>query len=280
VENVSQKFLKIKIYWYNNSMILLPIFIFILGLVIGSFLNVVILRMNTGRSVAKGRSKCARCSTTLSWYELIPVFSFLGLRGKCKTCSNSISFQYPLVELITAITFTVLYAGAIAIYGLTLVAALIFVFSAAIAALLIIIFVYDIRHTIIPDTAVYLFIILSLVSILWKMFTIPNFSAGTAIFYGVFVALPFFLLWAFSKGKLMGFGDVKLALGMGWLLGLVGGYSAILFSFWIGGLAGLFLLGISRKYNMRSEIPFAPFLILGTFIVGVCGITILTLFHL
>jgi len=236
--------------------------------------------MNTGRSVAKGRSKCARCSTALSWYELIPVFSFLGLRGKCKTCSNRISFQYPLVELITAIVFTILYGAVINTYGLTGVAAVIFIFSATIAALLIIIFVYDIRHTIIPDVAVYLFILLALVSIIWRLFTVPGFAAGTAIFYGVFVALPFFLLWAFSKGKLMGFGDVKLALGMGWLLGLVGGYSAVLFSFWIGGLVGIILLALSRKYNMRSEIPFAPFLILGTFIVGVFGVTIFTLFNI
>jgi len=78
----------------------------------------------------------------------------------------------------------------------------------------------------------------------------------------------------------MGFGDVKLALGMGWLLGLVGGYSAVLFSFWIGGLVGIILLALSRKYNMRSEIPFAPFLILGTFIVGVFGVTIFTLFNI
>ncbi len=261
-------------------MLLLPLFVFILGLIIGSFLNVVILRMNTGRSIATGRSKCARCSTTLSWYELIPVFSFLGLRGKCKTCRNHISFQYPLVELITAIVFTILYTTVIASYGITPVAGLVFVFSAAVASLLIIIFVYDIRHSIIPDMAVYLFIILSLLSIVWHLFTVPGFSPFGAVFGGVLVALPFFLLWALSKGTFMGFGDVKLALGMGWLLGVTGGFSAVLFSFWIGGAAGLFLLGISRKYSMRSQIPFAPFLILGTFIVGVWGVTIFSLFQI
>lgn len=261
-------------------MILLPIFIGILGLIIGSFLNVVILRMNTGRSVAKGRSKCARCNVTLSWYELVPVFSFLGLRGKCKTCNAPISFQYPLVELITAITFTILYTTIIFSYGLTLVSFITFVFSAAVASLLIIIFVYDIRHTIIPDQAVYMVIILGLLSIFWHLLTVPGFAAATAVFDGVLVALPFFLLWALSKGRLMGFGDVKLALGIGWLLGLVGGFSAILFSFWIGGLVGLFLLALSRKYSMRSEVPFAPFLIMGTFIVGVWGITIVSLFQL
>lgn len=261
-------------------MILIPIFIFILGLIIGSFLNVVILRMNTGRSVAKGRSACARCNVQLQWYELIPVFSFLGLRGKCRSCKKQISFQYPLIELITAIIFTTLYTAIILSYGFTGTAAIVFLFSATIAAILIVIFVYDIRHTIIPDHAVYFFIILALVSIVWKVFTVPGFQAGPAIVYGVVVALPFFLLWALSKGQLMGFGDVKLALGMGWLLGLTGGLSALLFAFWIGGLVGLFLLAISRKYSLRSQIPFAPFLIIATYIVAVYGVTIFSFFQL
>jgi len=265
---------------YNVTMVLLPVFIFILGLIIGSFLNVVILRMNTGRSVATGRSSCARCNTTLSWYELIPVFSFLGLRGKCKNCKKQISFQYPLVELITAIIFTILYTMVIATHGVGVAALLVFLFSATVASLLIVIFVYDIRHNIIPDTMVYLFIVLSLISIVWSAFTIPGFQIGTAVVAGVAVALPFFLLWYFSKGAMMGFGDVKLALGIGWLLGLVGGYSVILFAFWIGAIVGLFLLGLSRKYSMQSQIPFAPFLITATLIVGVWGVTVLSLFQL
>jgi leader peptidase (prepilin peptidase)/N-methyltransferase len=261
-------------------MLWLPVFIFILGLIIGSFLNVVILRMNTGRSVAKGRSACARCNTTLSWYELIPVFSFLFLRGKCKTCKARISFQYALVELVTAIIFTTIYTNIILSTGFTLISLAVFIFSAAVASVLIVIFAYDIRHSIIPDHMVYLFIVLSLVSIVWKLCTVPGFQAGMAVVDGVAVALPFFLLWYFSKGRVMGFGDVKLALGMGWLLGLVGGMSAMLWAFWIGAVVGLLLLGLSRRYSMRSEIPFAPFLIIGTFMVSVWGVTILSLFQL
>ncbi|MDB5188742.1 MAG: prepilin peptidase leader peptidase (prepilin peptidase) / N-methyltransferase [Candidatus Nomurabacteria bacterium] len=261
-------------------MLWLPVFIFILGLIIGSFLNVVILRMNTGRSVAKGRSACARCNATLSWYELIPVFSFLFLRGKCKTCKARISFQYALVELVTAIIFTTIYTNIILSTGFTLISLAVFIFSAAVASVLIVIFAYDIRHSIIPDHMVYLFIVLSLVSIVWKLCTVPGFQAGMAVVDGVAVALPFFLLWYFSKGRVMGFGDVKLALGMGWLLGLVGGMSAMLWAFWIGAVVGLLLLGLSRRYSMRSEIPFAPFLIIGTFMVSVWGVTILSLFQL
>ncbi len=261
-------------------MVFLPLFVFIFGLIIGSFLNVVILRLNTGRSIATGRSACARCSAPLSWYELIPVFSFLGLRGKCKTCSKPISFQYPLVELLTAIVFMFIYTSVIATYGLSIIALAIGIFSAIVASLLLVIFVYDIRHTIIPDLLVYLFIIASLIAILWQTFTVSGFNPGIAIVNGVLVALPFFLLWYFSKGKFMGFGDVKLAIGMGWLLGLTGGVSAVLFAFWIGGIVGLFLLALTRRYSMRSQIPFAPFLIAGTFIVGVWGVTVFSLFQL
>ncbi len=155
-----------------------------------------------------------------------------------------------------------------------------FLFSATVAAILIVIFAYDIRHGIIPDHAVYAFILLSLLSILWRAFTVPGFHSGPALVYGVLVALPFFLLWAFSNGRLMGFGDVKLGLGIGWLLGLLGGFSAVIFSFWIGGLAGIFLIALTRRYHLRSQVPFAPFLILGTFIVGVWGTTIFSLFQL
>ena len=127
-------------------MVFLPIIIFGLGLIIGSFLNVVILRLNTGRSIAKGRSACPRCSNTLSWYELIPVFSFLGLRGKCRSCKAPISFQYPLVELLSAIIFVLLYSKIFLVEGFSFLTLLSFVFACTVASLLLVIFVYDIRH--------------------------------------------------------------------------------------------------------------------------------------
>jgi leader peptidase (prepilin peptidase) / N-methyltransferase len=258
-------------------MIFLPLLIFVFGLIIGSFLNVVILRMNTGRSIARGRSKCAHCNRVLAWYELIPVFSFLGLRGKCRTCNTEISFQYALVELVTAITFVVAYIKIVINGGFTIYSWIAFAFSLVISALLMVIFVYDLRHKIVPDTVVFPFILLALLSILWKSSMVPGFLGGNALVNGVVVALPFFLLWFFSKGRFMGFGDVKLALGIGWLLGLAGGFAAILLSFWFGGIAGLFLIAISKKYGMKSEVPFAPFLIMGVFIAGFWGVTITTL---
>ncbi len=259
-------------------MILLPLIVFALGLLIGSFLNVVILRMNTGRSVVTGRSACARCSRTLAWYELIPVFSFLGLRGKCRTCRQPVSFQYPLVELTTAIVLIICYSRLVIIGGFVAGAWISFAFASVVACMLIVVLVYDLRHKIIPDSVVYPFILLSLVSVGYQTVMIPGFSLWAALLGGVLVALPFFLIWYFSKGRAMGFGDVKLALGMGWLLGLAQGYSALVVSFWIGGIAGLFLIALNRKYNMKSQVPFGPFLILGFAIVALWGVTISTLF--
>lgn len=259
-------------------MALLPVIVFLLGLLVGSFLNVVILRLHTGRSMVHGRSSCARCDRTLQWYELIPVFSFLVLRGKCRTCRREISFQYPLVELATAIVFVVLYTQIVIPMWFLWSAWIAFVFAAVVAALLMVIFVYDLRHKIIPDVVVYPFILLAFLSVIWRAVMVPGYGVGAALFEGVVVALPFFLLWYFSKGKAMGFGDVKLMLGIGWLVGLAKGISVLLLSFWIGGIVGLLLIGATRRYGMKSEVPFGPFLIVALFIVTVWGVTIHSLF--
>lgn len=260
-------------------MVFLPIVVFLGGLLVGSFLNVVILRINTGRSVVTGRSACARCNRTLAWYELVPVVSFLGLRGKCRTCRQGISFQYPLVELCMGIYAVLAYTKYVLGGYFTTSAWIAFVFASVVAAMMIVITVYDLRHKVIPDAVVYPFILLSFVSIIWRAAG-GDFDAGKAIVDGVVVALPFFLLWYLSKGRLMGFGDVKLMLGIGWLVGLVMGYSVIVFAFWIGAVVGLALIALSRKHGMKSQIPFGPFIIAALFIVTLWGVTLETLFPL
>lgn len=252
-------------------MVALPILIFIFGLIIGSFLNVVILRMNTGRSSAKGRSMCMRCSRPLEWHELIPVFSFLMLRGKCRTCKAHISYQYPVVELLTAIAFVLLYIKFPVLMAFSALSWLIFLFGSIVSALLIVAAVYDGRHKILPDAVIYPFLLLAIARIAVGAVMGSIDAPLQALVDGVLVGLPFFLLWAFSKGKLMGFGDVKLALGIGWLLGLSGGYAAVIFSFWIGAIFGLFLIALTSKHSMKSQIPFGPFLIAATLIVVLWG---------
>lgn len=240
----------------------MSLIIFIFGLIIGSFLNVVILRYNTGRSIS-GRSACLVCSKKLAWYELLPLLSFLVLRGRCRSCHSPISWQYPLVELGTAVIFTLTHLYLAPVYNFPLFLLLVFASS-----LLIVIFTYDLRHQIIPDFFVFLFILAGLFyPLLLAGSMIENFTWSLSGAF--FTALPLFLLWFISAGRWLGFGDVKLALGLGLFLGPGGGLSALFVAFCLGAVIGLVLIALSHlpsfkllKYNMKSAVPFAPFLIL------------------
>lgn len=244
---------------------ILIIFAILLGAIIGSFLNVVILRYGTGRGL-NGRSGCLSCGGKLHWFDLIPIFSWLFLRGKCRKCNSRISAQYPLVELATAALF-----GLIFLYTDLSIA---FIWYAIICALLVVIFVYDIRHKIIPDSFSFAFMGMAFVQTLYML---PphfwNYTFGWLDFLaGPIIAAPFYLIWFFSKGRMMGFGDIKLMLGIGWFLGFVNGIFAVMLAFWIGAIFGILLILVNRlkkgasRITIKQEIPFAPFLILGILI--------------
>ncbi len=244
---------------------ILGIFIFAFGTIIGSFLNVVILRYGTGRTLG-GRSICAVTGKTLRWYELIPIVSFIIQGGRSRYSKTNISLQYPLVEfatgvlfLLTAIKFLPLMAFKPELY-ITNLLFYFFIFS-----FLIMIFVYDLRHKIIPDSFLYPLAI----AIFAAMFILPlflgadiNWSIVPALLAGPLVAVPIFLLWSITRGRGMGFGDVKLVIPLGWLLGLSSGFAMLLLSFWAGALAAIPLMLFAGK-KMKSEIPFGPFIILG-----------------
>lgn len=243
------------------------ILVFIFGTIIGSFLNVVVLRYNTGVSFVTGKSKCFSCSKDLHWYELIPLFSFLMLRGKCLKCNSKISYQYPIVEFITGMIFVGMFIK----FGLTPILPLYLLVS----SLLIVIAVYDFKHMIIPDTMVIIFAILSFMVLymtnsLSSFLSISNISLD--LFAGPILFAFFAFFWLVSGGKWMGFGDAKLAIGVGFLLGLSGGIFAIMLSFWIGAIVSLSLILLQKikiakfKLSFKSEIPFAPFIILSVFI--------------
>ena len=256
------------------------LFVFLLGLIIGSFLNVVIYRYNTGFSLG-GRSQCFACGKTLQWYELVPVFSFLFQRGKCSGCGSKISWQYPLVELTTGLLFLGIWSLNFSSF---LVPFYLFVWS-----LLVVIAVYDLRHKIIPDGLVFGFAGLSFVTLITRAL-LPRFHnfelmlVANGILAGLVLAGFFWFLWFISKGKWMGFGDAKLSLGVGLLLGLQLGVSAIVFAFWIGAIVGLLLILLSKLWpgwqsvSMKSEIPFAPFIIIGTALVFFFQINVFQLF--
>ena len=254
--------------------IIFYIFVFIFGTIVGSFLNVLVLRYNTGVSIARGRSFCFSCGKKLGPLELIPVLSFVLQGGKCKGCHSKISWQYPIVETLTGLLFVgvfIKYLGLTGIYFDTWYV----IISLIIMAVLVSITVYDLRHKIIPDGLVVTFGVLALIKIgvdFFSMIATPYEIKSHLIYYliaGPILALPLFLIWFFSKGKWMGLGDPKLVLGIGWFLGPVMGLSAIILAFWTGAVYGLVLLTLSKfkwhglKINGQTEVPFAPFLVLG-----------------
>jgi leader peptidase (prepilin peptidase)/N-methyltransferase len=245
---------------------LLTTIFFALGLIIGSFLNVVIFRLNTERSFG-GRSGCMTCQNQLTWYELIPVFSFLGLGGRCRNCKVKISLQYPIVEFISGFIFAGLFLKFQDIFFFnTLVFSFTYAFYATTFSLLLVIAVYDFRHKIIPDALAFVVGILGFVGLfLFNSYGFyPHLPSILEFLSGLFISVPFALLWLISRGTWMGLGDAKLAIGLGWLLGLSRILSGVVVAFWIGAIAGIFLVAFSKKYKMKSELPFAPYLVLGT----------------
>lgn len=248
----------------------------IFGLLIGSFLNVVILRFDTGKSIAKGRSVCFSCGKTLAWHELVPLVSFLAQLGRCKGCGTRISWQYPLVELSAAVAFPLAYIKALEFYAPAPVPA--FLVISALLSLYIVIFVYDVRHKVIPDLFSYGAAVaaLGLVAIEFRVtgaVDLARLVAGPALF------LFFFSFWFASRGRWMGLGDGKLALSVGFALGLSGGAAAILLSFWIGAATSLFLMLFERirgkrGLGLKSEIPFGPFILAGFLISFLWGVDI------
>ena len=322
--------------YYISMTIYLSITFFIFGAIIGSFLNVVLYRFNTGKGLG-GRSKCSSCKRVLSVRDLFPIVSWVMLGGKCRTCKSKISAQYVLVEIFTAILFLFVYlknASTLDAYPLIFIVSV--SISMVIMSLLVLITVYDLKHKIIPDEFSYSFAVISFLLIFLNFncensqicLGLPSVSSGffsldTALILlsGVFVAFPFYFIWLVSGGRWMGLGDGKLALGIGWLLGIKYGFSAIVFAFWIGALISLIVMGgvaimkfISKKIEKRqelhlkggysrgnhvsgrahkslsafssgiknissvkfqSEIPFAPFLILGLLIVFFLNISVM-----
>lgn len=243
--------------------------VFVFGAIIGSFLNVVILRLNTGQSIVSGKSKCFNCAKKLKWHELVPIFSFLVLRGRCSSCRSKISWQYPIVEAIAGVLF-------LGVFNLISIQTgfdfLNIIYFWIIFSILIVIAVYDFYHQIIPELFVWIFNGLAFFGLFFLAGENGLFFNGNNLIAGIILFSFFALLWLVSRGRWMGFGDAKLALGIGWFLGMTKGITAITLAFWIGAIVGVALIFLSKnKYGIKSAIAFGPFMILGTaisFFVG------------
>lgn len=257
------------------------------GAIIGSFLNVLIYRMHTGRSLS-GRSHCLSCGRLLRWYHLVPVLSYLTLRGRCGHCGARFTVRYAAVEVLTAALF--------ALGALTAVDLVDVLLLWAILSVLVVIVVYDLRHLIIPDELVVaLLLMVTARAGYWAWFylesALPFLATAVA---GLAVAGFFFMLWYASGGRWLGFGDVKLSFPLALLVGSGGAFSMVVLSFWVGAGVSLCLLGVGilarrlrgkttvwflgRALTMKSAVPFAPFLVAGALLVFFYDVDVLALF--
>ena len=244
-----------------------------------------------------GRSFCPQCRTQLKWPDLIPLLSFVFLRGRCRYCRKKISWQYPIVEILSGLIwvlvayksnfqFSIFNFQSISNFQFLNFVYYIFIFSS-----LLVVAVYDFKWKIIPDKIIYPAIAVALVYNIFNIITPPNLplsgeelgslpdkgGMGWVFIWPFLVAiiafLFFFLIFYFSKGRAMGLGDAKLSFLIGLFLSPLLAIAAFMLAFVIGAIFGIILIGLGKiffhykKWGMKSQIAFGPFLILGTIIV-------------
>ena len=269
----------------------------VLGAILGSFLNALTFRYNTGLPLWRamgGRSHCMRCNHELGAFDLVPVLSWVFLCGHCRYCRSPISPQYPLVEIAAAllsvgVAFYVYNTACYTLYN-TPCCTFMYLFWMMVWMTILFLVVYDWRHMILPLEALALLTLLGFASLFFSYdaaysVVLPDLWQLLA---GPILALPLSLLSLISSGRWMGWGDGILALPLGWILGVSAGLSALMLSFWIGAAVGLVLVAVarlreprgdsfkfglkesprgSRHLTLKSALPFGPFLALGAAIV-------------
>ncbi len=235
------------------------VFLFLIGIFVGSFLNVIIDRLPRKETIAKGRSHCEFCKKELAWYDLVPLLSFLMLKGKCRYCHKKLSLYYPIIELGTGILFAFTYLWISQIYHLPFTIYHLIYYLIIISAF-IIIFFEDLKFGIIPDKIVFPAIVATLLYLL-----IINPSSLIIYLISALGAFAFFIvLFLITKGKGMGFGDVKLSFLLGLILGFPKIILALYLAFLTGAFVGIILIVWRKKRSLKDTIPFGPFLVIGT----------------
>ena len=240
-------------------MIVIGIFMFVIGLCLGSFFNVVIYRLPLNLSVVKGRSMCPSCKHGLKALDLIPVFSWVFLRGKCKYCGNKISPRYPSIEMITGCLF--LLAFITQGYGLEMVLYAVF------WSMLLVVTMMDFDEMIIAESVLLVGTALCVGCLLILGSPIFSHLLGGLVGFGVYLMI-YLLAKAFYKKEAFGFGDVELMASIGLILGLRGSIISLLLSFYIAvmGIALCKILG--KTIGRHREIPFGPYMCIAAFLVS------------
>lgn len=226
--------------------------IFILGVSIGSFLNVLIDRLPQEKSIL-GRSQCDFCHRKLKWFDLIPIFSFLFLRARCRYCHKQLNWQYPLVEILTGLVFVFILKTVLLEDSLLIRASLLGTVSC-----LVVIFFSDLKYHLISDYALLALFVFSFLTKINVLQQTPELLAS-----GLIVATPVFLIYFLSRERAMGQGDVYLSAIIGFLLGWKAGFIALYIAFVTGAIFGIIMI-ILRKKKLKSKVPFGPFIVTGT----------------
>ncbi len=238
----------------------------------GSFLNCASYRLHKNKDML-GRSFCDNCGHTLFAKDLIPLFSYLFLFGKCRYCSEKILSEHFFAELFTGLLFLFFYIPIYSFFD-----AFVFTYFILIASLIAFVFIHDMKYYIIPDTVVYSLILLSFA---YNIFISHMGGDGYIFIYSFIAALGaflfFFSLFYLSRGRWLGFGDVKYAIFMGFFLSVPNIIVGLFISFFIGAIIGIMLLLLQKK-ELKSEIPFGPFLIIGTVTAHFFGEALVSLY--
>jgi leader peptidase (prepilin peptidase) / N-methyltransferase len=223
-----------------------PLMVFVFGLIIGSFCNVVIFRFPLGQSIVSPGSHCRTCLSPIRPWQNIPLFSYFLLRGRCRVCREPISPRYPAVELASGVLYVLLWLK----FGLSLPLVVYALFSSA----LLVVALIDLDHKIIPDVITLPGMVLGLVLSPWALIPTPLASFIGLLAGGLF----FYIVAVVSKGG-MGGGDIKLIAMIGAFLG----WQGVFFTIFVGALAGSvvgMILMITKKKGRKDKVPFGPFL--------------------
>jgi len=222
-----------------------------IGLIFGSFANVFIVRMPHDLSIIKPRCGCPKCENTIAWWQNIPVISYILLWGKCGFCKNSISIRYPIIEILTGFLFWCIYQK----FGMTLLTPAFFIF----VLWLVILSAIDLEHYILPDELTLSGVVLGFLASIFLGF-IPWLDSFLGILIGG--GILYAIAWSYekwTKNEGLGGGDIKLLAMLGAWLGIKSILPIVVLSSFVGSFVGIFLLVFRRK-NMRTAIPFGPFL--------------------
>lgn len=238
-------------------------FLFILGICVGSFVNVLIDRLPDARPFVRSRSICQNCKKELLWFDLIPLLSFIKLTGKCRHCGSKIPARIFFVELLMGILFVFLYW-----YYLTVALPLpALVVLLTITPLFVALFFADLEFGVLPDK-----LIIVIMLVLFLYYFLFDFSIFVPqVLSGLVIFVFFFLLFIVTRGRGMGFGDVKLAFVLGLFLGLKLSIVALYLAFLTGAAVSLILVLWGKKKLQGSTIPFGPFLVGSTLFSALFG---------